>query len=229
MRIYTVNTINEGGVVKPSDFNSENNQLASALALNLDGHNLPPSSITTAKLVTRTLDDSGDPFIISRGVWFDYFYMWLSGAGPTTALASITLSTSGHTGTWNSLSDLLSITDARQAFTLTTDGMMEGSVIVDWSRYYGYDSGTGVVPSGLDDWTNFGVFIDGQLVKESGWLYPRRETRWIPFFIALPAGRHTIEIKFQASRAPLEAADSSQDDSQLDIFQVVMNLKHWKR
>jgi hypothetical protein len=230
-RIYTESTITDKKVVSPDDFNLENSNLREATNGNLDGHNIPAGSIDRLVLSERTLDDQG-VLRISRGVWFDYFTLRVESGSVSTPLETVSLKNGGVSGAWQNLSKFpFSISDIEQTITLTTDGILIGSYHIDWERRWGFDTAnTNLIPQNYYDWVNLGFFINGLLIKESGKLYPRRDTSIIPFFIELPAGEYTTSFKIQTSREPPRAgADTSQDAADISIYQVGFDIKQFKR
>lgn len=230
-RIYTESTITDKKVVSANDFNDENAALREATTGNLDGHNLPTGAITRLNLADRTLDDQGE-LLISRGVWFDYFTLRKESGAVSTPLATVALKDDGVSGAWQDLSKApFSIADISQTITLTTEGQIIGSFHIDWERRWGYDAGgTNLIPQNYYDWTNFGLFVNGLLIKQSGKMYPRRDTTIVPFSYELPAGEYTISFKIQTSREPPRSgAGSSQDNADISIYQVGFDIKQFKR
>lgn len=228
MRIYTKRLIKADQVITPSDFNQENQALSEVINGSIGQHNIPATSISPSHLEDRTYELAGD-VSISRGVWSDYYTTWGSGGNATTTIYSKALRTASLPAGWISLSDE-GISEALIEFTDLQQGILEGYMIVDFERRAGYvDVGGGsYAREGTSVWTNWGIFYDGQLIKETGSIYPRRYTVTLPWSIPTNGGTHTIDIRFKYSTEKLASA-SDQYDQTMDVFQVAHVITNLKR
>lgn len=215
MRVYTGRRIVSGGVINPDDFNEENSALASAVNRNLDTHNLPTAAITDAKFVDRDDINSG----YSTGPFFDYWSQYDQDASFLVPLLTTSLRTGTLTGTWNSLYNQ-GVTDAQMSID-AEPGLLRGEMIVGFERRFGYAGAPGLQTTreGNYSWVDWGLFIDDQLVAQTGKIYPRRYTVCLPWFYYTPGGTHVLDIRF---RHRTTAMTSTNDEyaQNLDVYSV---------
>ena len=95
------------------------------------------------------------------------------------------------------------------------EGILTGEATIDWEHgnqvfdvtiISDPDPVTGPSGRGGEWWTNWGVFVNGILIAQSGWIFPRRHTTRIPF--SVPVGSQTLEIDVRFIANSWEPADS---------------------
>lgn len=221
MRLYTKSTFTAGAQIQGEDFNRENQQLGELFNQHIDEHNLPCSTIGPTKLADRTNPGVQE----SDGPLFDAVSYVGSGADWTTPIVTYSLATASTVSGWNSLAD---DTSFARLEVLAQPGLLRGEAIIDAERRYGYVFPTYTSPDGELLWVSFGLFVDGQLVQQTGPIYPRRYTYCLPWFYYTSGGTHVLEIKYQALTQDLSPLNSefTQD---LKIYTVGHNLIIRKR
>lgn len=82
----------------------------------------------------------------------------------------------------------------------TKEGMLNGAISIDFSH------GANVVYSeplyfltGIDWWTQWGVFVNGVLVADSGKCMPQGQNIVLPFSIPVGNGQVYVEVKFKTT------------------------------
>lgn len=192
-----------GSTIDPDLFNSQNSALAETLNGKIGFHNVPSSVITAAKIGGRSYASP-----MSSGSWCDAWSNYQTGASMSGSILSVDLRTATAYGAWSSLGDA-GLTGAQA--TLVTgpeDIQLIGNTIIDWERRFGYISPAFDVKEGQNNWIEFAVFIDGLLIETTGRMFPRRYTLDLPWFASLPAGSHTLDVKWRAKTTTIDASNS---------------------
>lgn len=198
-RTWTERRIAEPSTLKAEDVNLEHAAVARQINGVLDQHNVPLGSISNAKLV------QGSPGGSARSTYLatsSYHRSVLPALGLDTAQIDVDPETDVVSGGWNSLADLLDDDGFVAEFT-GRDGMIHGHALVDFERRTSYakldDGGVFTYPtSGDGNRLQFGVFLNGILIADSGPIPPKRFTVDLPFSHPCPAGPVRIETKYRA-------------------------------
>ena len=194
----------------------------------LDGQNMPVETLTVDHLNSPSTDSlSGvySNFVSMNGVVQDYHQVsnWNVAEGGTdvwTPRGTHDLSLSDWSRGWNSLTIVDNFDDTKLSID-TVDGMLVGCVVVDF--HHGVDrvrtEGGFTIFSGYQWWSEWGVFVNGTLVAQTGYIYPRRATIQLPFKVPVGSKKAEIEVKWKTITG-LEDTSFYLDipDTDLDVF-----------
>lgn len=191
--------------VKPETLNDNIENTLNTYNGHLDSSNMPVNSVNVAKLVQPALATSsqGD---CSLWEWIgqtqNYHQIrFLSGeeGGINDWLADkqLDLQTTSWTAGWNYLQDYIS------GFYLNIEaetGMLYGHFQVN--HFYGCqtfeDTGGASSVWGEDWWIRWGLFLNDNLIAETGQLYPRGEANVIPFKVPIGTQNCRLDVRWMA-------------------------------
>lgn len=198
MKKFTEQINEQFGQVKPENLNENTNVWLNNWNGQLDSQNLPVNSIDRTKLVepTSSKTTATSTFLDWKGQTQNYaqvrFYSGDEG-GINDWLSSyqILLKTDDWTTGWNRLSETISdfylITEAQE-------GMISGQFNINW--WLGLntfkDTGAASAAWGDDWWIRWGLFLNDNLIADTGNLYPREENTCVPFKV--PVGTQKIRL-----------------------------------
>lgn len=200
---YTEIPIHQGSQAKTDIFNKNIEKSLSEFNGKLNGNNMPVNAIDTNNIDLISIPEidvaSGSLAKISSRAASQAYYStsnfeWKS-TDIWTPLTTIDLKTDNWRRGWNKLED----TSGWSTFPLrfeSREGMLVGCAIIDWHRgenvvEYGQDP-TVTAFTGSNWWTEWGVFVNNNLVARSGKIPPRRHTTQLPF--SIPVGSQPIKI-----------------------------------
>lgn len=189
--------------VKPETFNNNIGQTLQNYNGHLDNQNLPVNSINCDKLVEPTVSEvlSGETRKITfKGQTQDiYQARFLSaeegGINDLLADKQIDLQNDQFTSGWNRLSFYIN------DFYLdlqTTEGFLYGH----FQMNHAYGAQTYVTTStaatvwGEDWWIRWGLFLNDNLIADTGNLYPRAETNVVPFKVPIGSQQAFLDLRW---------------------------------
>lgn len=197
--------------VSPDGINDNTDQWIQNYNGGLDNQNLPVNLINNDKLVASAGSSSitsDITFTSWKGQTQSYNGMRSlagqeHGLNDFLAIDFINLITDDWKTGWNNLSKYLP--DAVLNVDLV-EGMITGNFNINWG--YGYTTfegssggGGGSGPSttwGRDWWIRWGLFMNGNLIADTGNAYPRTENTCVPFVLPVGSQNALFELRWQA-------------------------------
>lgn len=194
MKLYENQLREDDGVIVCDHLNQSNKQVAELFNAQVGTDNLP----------INTLDKTKFPFLEvissqqSNGEFCQYFSKYSSGSDFRTPILTVSLAELNLQAGWNDLNSLGISQGALEDLTLQT-GLIRGEIVVDFERRYGYNGVLFLTVEGDQNYVDFGIFVDNQLVANTGPIYPRRFTLTLPWLYPITTGSHNFEIRFRYS------------------------------
>jgi hypothetical protein len=205
MPVYDPTPIMSGSILDPDAINLQTSTVASAYTRGRGYHEMPLTGVGIAPLEQRTYQSTD--FDISRGVFSDV-YSFSRFQTTSSVETSVSLRTGSiNAGGWTTIASIGAVADPRTLDAVPTSVLL-GHSFISFSRRYGYVSPGLTVSQGDGNWTTFGVFVDGTLVKQTDKIYPRVTTVVIPWVLPTQGGDMTVELKFKASYTELNSSNT---------------------
>ena len=213
--------------VAPDGVNANTDQWIETYNGGLDSQNLPVNLIENTKLVTTTSNTSSTN--CTKYEWIGQTQSYYAvrhtaaeegGINEWLATADVNLITDSWNIGWNNLSEYIS--DAYMNVELV-EGIISGNFNINW--FYGiqtYASGGGGSSTwGYDWWIRWGLFMNGELIAETGNCYPRQENTCVPFKLPVGSQSARFELKWQALTSnPDPATMSVPSDQIISLIQL---------
>lgn len=203
MKLYENQLREDDGVITADQINLSNKQVAELYNANVGTDNLPINDIDKTKFPFLEVMSSQQ----SNGTFCQYFAKYSTGSDTFTPIMTTSLAELNLQAGWNDFNSLGITEGALEDLTLQT-GLIRGEILVDYERRYGYNGVLYTVVEGSNHYVDFGLFIDNQLVANSGPLYPRRFTLTLPWLYPITTGSHNFEIRFRYSSEELDILNS---------------------
>ena len=189
--------------VKPETFNNNIGQTLQNYNGHLDSQNLPVNSINCDKLVKPTAIEAlaGETRAITfKGQTQDiYQARFLSaeegGINDWLADKQIVLQTDQYTSGWNRLASYI---DKFYLDIEATEGILYGHFQVN--HFYGAqtyrDLSSVAAEWGKDWWIRWGLFLNDNLIADTGNLYPRAEANVVPFKAPIGSQEAFLDLRW---------------------------------
>lgn len=203
MKKYTKHSQRRFDQVKPETLNANLAETLNTYNGHLDSQNMPVNSVNNDKLVvpTESRITQGESSLWEwKGQTQDYHQIrFLSGdeGGINDWLADkqIVLQTDPWTSGWNNLSEYI---DGFYINFTGVSGILYGHFQVN--HFYGcqtYEATSGASNVwGQDWWIRWGLFLNDNLIAETGNCYPRAEANVVPFKVPIGSQDIKLDLRF---------------------------------
>lgn len=187
-RTFTQRTVLTGSITQADDLNFEVNGALAEFNGRLDQHNMPLLSVVSASLTANVLVNE-QPTVGSQGVFNAHYY-----AGPYTTAFTVD-GDDGDVGVgWNDMPTTCSVSFQAK------EGMLKGAAVFTAERYPPIYI-TGGTTTELDMstyWWEAGVFVNNNLVGQSGRIYGRKFTVDLPFGCPIGNEDAQVDVRWQS-------------------------------
>lgn len=206
-RTYTERAIVASHAIKAADLNVEAVGVLRQINGGLDQHQIPLGSIVRSMLVAPSVVSNAYPSTDSTYLAANSYHVTTDKAvDEDTPEITIDPSTEATGGGWRTIAPLQTSAqlDGTVLEFISREGMLAGAFAVDVERRISYvrrtEGGVDTYPfTHESDWIQFGIFLNGSIIADSGQITPRRLTLDLPFACPAPSGYCRLDLRFRAN------------------------------